>query len=328
MEIRFCPTCKCLLRYKYIKNIKMLTCSCGYCEKVAKKPIRSVKCKSLICNGKVIKYNRRTGGIKRIRRLKETFICLWNSKRQEKDIAKDLGISVPSVRRLRKHYKLENKYSNNHPARKELIQKAIEMYTGEKPVGTIIIARRLGLHDETVRRYLHESGIPIRCAGNGLTKEKIADQNNIIKEMYGCGKTLKEISKLTGVGKHGIDKRLTYMGVPRLRHPYCPLSLEKNADIKKMFESGKNLAEISQITGLNMTTIKYRITKAIFKDCEFKLSWRTEGSRTWKTSVNTVTSIQELKKQKNKVSKLSKAIEFRVIAEEKIKPKHVITLNN
>ncbi|MEK6876823.1 MAG: hypothetical protein AABX63_05380, partial [Nanoarchaeota archaeon] len=225
-------------------------------------------------------------------------------------IAEKLLISVPSVKRLAKQLQLPNKYSLNHPAYKKRFNLSIYLY--KKGLGCNLISKKIGWDPETIRRYIHDAGIEMRTCG-GKDKKEVERQNKIIKRLYLKGVKLEDIEKAAGIGKHGIDKRLKSMGIPRTRHPYNNSRGKYDHEARELFLKGLNFAEISrQIRNANGFTgcgVKYRLNK-MFAGFKFKIDCKLNGS--WIRGKKIYRSFRALRNGRDRI-KRNKSEEIRIV---------------
>lgn len=223
-------------------------------------------------------------------------------------ISKIFGVSNPSVKRLARRLGLPKKYSDEYPPRAERIRQSIELY--KKGWGCIMIARQLGIDDETVRGYLHKRGIRMRGI-NGFTKNKVTRQNKIIKELYPKGVIMKEIEKKVGLKHHGIILRLRKMGIEPNRRDYTPIGDKYDKDIRRLFLQGKSLTGIGKKLRITIPSVKYRIVNKIFPNYDFKLKWKSKLTGKWKTAKRAYKTCMELKNGKTKLKRYAE--KFKVV---------------
>lgn len=242
-----------------------------------------------------------------IERFKKMYL---SGKYYNHKIAEKLWISVPSVKRLAKQLQLPNKYSLDHPAYKKRVNLSIYLY--KKGLGCILIGKKIGWDPETIRRYIHDAGIEMRTHG-GKDKKEVERQNKIIKKLYLKGAKLEDIEKAAGIGKHGIDKRLKSMGIPRTRHPYNNSRGKYDNKVRKLFLKGLNFAEIGrQIKHANGFTgcgVKYRLNK-MFAGFKFKIDCKFNGS--WLRGKKIYSSFRALRNGRDRIKRI-KSEEIRIV---------------
>ncbi len=266
-----------------------------------------------------IHYSCRKGGMSKLPGLEEEFTRLWNSNLMKKDIAAHFRISIPSVKRLARHFSLISKYSKDHPFNERIIKEAPKLY--RSGMSTMQIGKHFGVSEEKARKFLHLAGTNLRQAGNGMSRHKMTRQNNIIKEMYESGTPLKEIERAAGIGKHGIDKRLAFMKIARARNPKKVIGKRYDAEIRRLFLDGLNLNEIAKETGIPYAVVRYRFQHHSFRDYRFKIKFQSQLTGRWKTSTKTYRTPREIMSAKKRLLKFSKPLDIKVAAIRKRKRK-------
>lgn len=182
---------------------------------------------SVLIGGEPQAYRRRRGGVRELDLwLKPKFVNMWNSKATQNEVARHFGISVPTVKRLRKRYCLEPKHSAKHPARRKQDKSIRRLY--RKGYSTVQVARVKHMADETVRKRLKRMGVKLRKkdsrnvlysysayqsvkARNGLTPKKIRVAIKEKHEEYGYRPY--RMAREIGVDYSTIRKRIEQMGL-------------------------------------------------------------------------------------------------------------------
>jgi len=131
--------------------------------------------------------------------------------------------------------------------------------------------------------------------------------------MYENGAQLKEITKKSGVGRHGLDKRLAAMGIKRVRLPYQPLGSKYDTQIEQMFRNGKKNVEIAEELKIGQETVKYRIANVIFKGREFKIRWKSNYTGKWTTNSRRYQKVKEIYNAKRKIISGQKKVDIEII---------------
>ena len=150
------------------------------------------------------------------------FIELWN--KQDRDgaqniVAKEFGISRPSVYRIRKKLGLELLHSKNHPGKKKLYKKIKKLYY--KFESTAKVARAVGMSSQGVNQILVKQNVEIGqpwvknvlliSPHNGMSSSKF---NKTIKNMAeNEGMNAAQISKALKVDHNSVCRKLRAMDV-------------------------------------------------------------------------------------------------------------------
>ena len=215
-----------------------------------------------------------------------------SSSLRNRDIARKYGISLPSVKRLAKKFRLPKKYSEEYPKRKYRLKTAADLY--QQGLSTFKIAEKLGIDDETVRGYLKKMGVSRRNV-NGLSQEIVDRQDSIIRRMYLSGAKLSEIEKKAGIGSHGIEKRLRKMGIARNRHTPNKIGTKHDERIKDMFINGNEPQAIAREIGSATPNVYYRIKKGLFPGMSFKVKYCSPLTGRWRISSKTYHTLRQLR---------------------------------
>ena len=157
---------------------------------------------------------------------------IWNSRASQVEIAEHFGISVPTVKRLRRRYGLESKHSAKHPARRKQDKSIRKLY--RKGYSTLQIARVKHMSDATVRNRLQRMGVKLRPknvknvlysysayktvkARNGLTPKKIRGAIRQKHEEYGYRPY--RMAREIGVSYGTVRKRVEQLGLRKQPRP-------------------------------------------------------------------------------------------------------------
>ena len=225
------------------------------------------------------------------------FTHLYNKGFKFSQIAKEMDISISKAKKLRSRLELPKRFSNLHPYRKKQVEEVAELYKGGS--STIIIADKLNITSETVRRILIKKGIKRRNT-NGLNKDKIQVQNKIICDMYISGKKINNISEITDISKRAIFKRLNKLGIERNRKPHNEIGKVYDTPIKEFYSKGNSINEISNSLELTKSFVTYRLGIIFPEGTSYKIFYFSKLTNRWK-KMNKVLNRIELDKQKKRL---------------------------
>jgi len=225
------------------------------------------------------------------------FTHLYNKGFKFSQIAKEMDISISKAKKLRKRLGLPKRYSKLNPYRKKRVEEVVELYKGGS--STIIIADKLNITSETVRRILIKKGINRRNT-NGLSKDKIQVQNKIICDMYISGKKINNISEIADISKRAIFKRLNKLGIERNRKPHNEIGKVYDKTIKEFYGKGNSINDISKNLELTKSFVTYRLGVIFPEGTAYKIFYFSKLTNRWKKMIK-VTNRIELDKQKKRL---------------------------
>lgn len=143
--------------------------------------------------------------------------------RRNDDLCKEIGCSPPTLLRLLSKYGIrprDDRRAAKHLSRRSQfdLQEATRLYVEDK-LNCEFIGKKFGVHGDTVRRRLRESGVRIRHhnetkKGRTNHSRKTLNKMAVALDYLTPDATLKSVATLYGVGKPLILRTLIEAGVP------------------------------------------------------------------------------------------------------------------